>query len=105
MEKIDNLNYKVTVGGGILMKTLAKRLCLLSLSGLEDIIDIPGTVRGGVIMNAAFKNKRIVGYVNTVRHLHAAAVGEIFVFLNGINLWQAVFIGHTNSKGDDIPLF
>ena len=28
------------------MRSLAKRLCLLSLSGLEDIIDIPGTIGG-----------------------------------------------------------
>ena len=35
------------------MKTLAKKLCLLSLSGLEDIIDIPGTIGGGIIMNAS----------------------------------------------------
>ena len=53
IEQIDNTNFKVTVGGGILMRTLAKRLCLLSLSGLEDIIDIPGTIGGGIIMNAS----------------------------------------------------
>ena len=53
VKQIDNINYEVTVGGGILMKTLAKRLCLLSLSGLEDIIDIPGTIGGGIIMNAS----------------------------------------------------
>jgi len=35
------------------MRTLAKKLCLLSLSGLEDIIDIPGTIGGGIIMNAS----------------------------------------------------
>ena len=53
VKQIDNINYEVTVGGGILMRTLAKRLCLLSLSGLEDIIDIPGTIGGGIIMNAS----------------------------------------------------
>lgn len=53
VEQIDNINYKITVGGGILMRTLAKKLCLLSLSGLEDIIDIPGTIGGGIIMNAS----------------------------------------------------
>lgn len=54
MERIDDINYKVIVGGGMLMKTLAKTLCLLSLSGLEDIIDIPGTIGGGIIMNAFY---------------------------------------------------
>ena len=51
-KRINEINYKVTVGGGILMRTLSKKLCLLSLSGLEDIIDIPGTIGGGIIMNA-----------------------------------------------------
>ena len=53
IEQIDQTNFKATVGGGMLMRTLAKRLCLLSLSGLEDIIDIPGTIGGGIIMNAS----------------------------------------------------
>ena len=53
VEKIDDINFKIKVGGGILMRTLAKKLCLLSLSGLEDIIDIPGTIGGGIIMNAS----------------------------------------------------
>ena len=51
----DNNNYIITVGAGILMKTLSIETCLLSLTGLEDIIDIPGTVGGGIIMNASFK--------------------------------------------------
>ncbi len=37
------------------MKTLSIESCLLSLTGLEDIIDIPGTVGGGIIMNASFR--------------------------------------------------
>ena len=53
IEQIDQIHYKINVGGGILMTTLAKKLCLLSLSGLEDIIDIPGTIGGGIIMNAS----------------------------------------------------
>ena len=61
VEKIDETHYKVTVGGGILMRTLAKKLCLLSLTGLEDIIDIPGTIGGGIIMNAsAGLNKKLI---------------------------------------------
>ena len=47
-------NYILRVGGGMLMKTLAIEACLLSLTGLEDIIDIPGTIGGGIIMNASF---------------------------------------------------
>ena len=42
------------------MRTLAKKLCLLSLSGLEDIIDIPGTIGGGIIMNASAGGKGLI---------------------------------------------
>ena len=55
---LDEKNYKITVGAGILMKTLAIKTCLLSLSGLEDIIDIPGTIGGGIIMNAAYTGEK-----------------------------------------------
>ena len=41
------------------MKTLSIEACLLSLKGLEDIIDIPGTIGGGIIMNASFKGTGI----------------------------------------------
>lgn len=54
VEEKDENNYILTVGGGMLMKTLSIEACLLSLTGLEDIIDIPGTVGGGIIMNASF---------------------------------------------------
>ena len=53
--KKDENNYTLIVGGGMLMKTLSIESCLLSLTGLEDIIDIPGTVGGGIIMNASFR--------------------------------------------------
>ena len=60
VEKEDGKNYKVTVGGGMLMRTLAQKLCILSLSGLEDIIDIPGTIGGGIIMNASAGGKGFI---------------------------------------------
>lgn len=55
VKKKDDKHYILTVGGGMLMKTLSIEACLLSLAGLDDIIDIPGTVGGGIIMNASFK--------------------------------------------------
>ena len=55
VKKTDDGHYLLQVGGGMLMKNLAIESCLLSLTGLEDIIDIPGTVGGGIIMNASFK--------------------------------------------------
>lgn len=54
LKEDENIFY-LKVGGGILMKTLSIEACLLSLTGLEDIIDIPGTIGGGIIMNASFK--------------------------------------------------
>ena len=38
------------------MKTLAIEACLLSLTGLEDIIDIPGTIGAGIIMDISFRS-------------------------------------------------
>ena len=55
IKKEDDNNYRLIVGAGMLMKTLSIEACLLSLTGLEDIIDIPGTVGGGIIMNASFR--------------------------------------------------
>jgi UDP-N-acetylmuramate dehydrogenase len=55
IKKEDENSYILRVGGGMLMKALSIEACLLSLTGLEDIIDIPGTVGGGIIMNASFK--------------------------------------------------
>ena len=43
----------------MLMKTLSIEVCLLSLKGLEDIIDIPGTIGSWIIMNASFKGSGI----------------------------------------------
>ena len=60
VEQLDEIHYKLIVGGGLLMRTLAKRLCLLSLSGLEDIIDIPGTIGGGIVMNASAGGKGLI---------------------------------------------
>ena len=55
VKKEDDDNYRLIVGAGMLMRTLSIEACLLSLTGLEDIIDIPGTIGGGIIMNASFR--------------------------------------------------
>ena len=55
VKREDDSNYRLVVGAGMLMKTLSIEVCLLSLTGLEDIIDIPGTIGGGIIMNASFR--------------------------------------------------
>ena len=63
VERLDKIHYKLIVDGGVLMRTLAKKLCLLSLSGLEDIIDIPGTIGGGIILNASAGGKGLNIYI------------------------------------------
>ena len=60
VEKMDDGHYLLKVGGGMLMKNLAIELCLLSLKGLEDIIDIPGTIGGGIVMYASYKEDGIL---------------------------------------------
>ena len=57
---IDDINYEIRVGAGMLMRTLSQKMCLLSLTGLEDIIDIPGTIGGGIIMNASAGRKGLI---------------------------------------------
>ena len=64
----DEDNYILKVGAGMLMKTLSIEACLLSLTGLEDIIDIPGTIGGGIIMNASFRGS---GLKNPLRKVKA----------------------------------
>ena len=80
VEQIDQINYKITVGGGILMTTLAKKLCLLSLSGLEDIIDIPGTIGGGIIMNASAGLSKKLIYDSLIKVKVITPDGEIKEF-------------------------
>ena len=67
IEEIDKFHNKIIVGGGMLMRTLAKKMCLLSLSGLEDIIDIPGTIGGGIIMNASAGGRGLFNSLEKVK--------------------------------------
>ena len=58
--KIKQVNqniYHITVGGGMLMRNLAIKMCLLSLSGLEDIIDIHRNIGEKIIMNTTAGGK------------------------------------------------
>ena len=67
VRKNDENNYILTVEAGMLMKTLSIEACLLSLTGLEDIIDIPGTIGGGIIMNASFKGSGLMNPLKKVK--------------------------------------
>ena len=63
-------NYILNVGAGMLMKTLSIEACLLSLTGLEDIIDIPGTIGGGIIMNASFRGSGLRNPLTKVKAIN-----------------------------------
>jgi UDP-N-acetylmuramate dehydrogenase len=65
--KKDENTYILKTGGGMLMKTLSIEACLLSLTGLEDIVDIPGTIGGGIIMNASFKGDGLKNPLSKVK--------------------------------------
>ena len=67
IRKDDENNYNLIVGGGMPMRTLSIEACLLSLTGLEDIIDIPGTVGGGIIMNASYKRTALTNSLIKVK--------------------------------------
>ena len=49
------------------MRTLSIEACMLSLTGLEDIIDIPGTIGGGIIMNASFRGIGLIKPLEKVK--------------------------------------
>ena len=66
IKKNENI-YILNVGAGMLMKTLSIEACLLSLTGLEDIIDIPGTIGGGIIMNASFRGSGLINPLRKVK--------------------------------------
>ena len=91
-------HYLIQVGGGMLMKTLSIESCLLSLTGLEDIIDILGTVGGGIIINASYggnwiydallKVKVVAPDGNTIKSFHIIIMnGFKIIFMNQINYY------------------
>ena len=69
IKKTENI-YILNVGAGMLMKTLSIEACLLSLTGLEDIIDIPGTIGGGIIMNASFRGSGLFNPLKKVKAIN-----------------------------------
>jgi UDP-N-acetylmuramate dehydrogenase len=53
---------RVKVGAGVLMPTLAKQAAERGLSGIESLIGVPGTIGGGLVMNAGTRE----GWLGTV---------------------------------------
>ena len=57
-------------GAGILLSVLAKEALRLSLTGLESASGIPGTLGGGVVMNAGAYGFELKDVLESVRVLH-----------------------------------
>ena len=96
------------------MKTLSIETCLLSLTGLEDIIDIPGTVGGGIIMNASYggngmydvllKVKVITPNGNTIKSFHIIVMNGLkIIFINQVNYFYDKFDLFENIKYNCLP--
>ncbi len=56
----------VTVSGGYKMPKLVSKTAKQGLSGIEFLAGIPGTVGGGVVMNAGSYGKEIAGIIDRV---------------------------------------
>ncbi len=59
----------VQVGAGVLLPTLAKQAAEKGLSGVESLIGVPGTVGGGLVMNAGTREGWIGDVVQSVQVL------------------------------------
>lgn len=78
---------KVVAYAGVMLPMLIKTLIDASLSGLEELFGIPGTVGGGIIMNAGTKTATIsdtLEYVE-VMSIEAPEKGIIKLTKNEIN--------------------
>ena len=69
LDNIEVNNNKVIAGAGATLRTLANTALAYSLSGLEFAHGIPGSVGGGVIMNAGAYDGELKDVVESVRLL------------------------------------
>ena len=61
-------NNTITVGAGASVAALCKAACEASLSGLEFAYGIPGSVGGGIYMNAGAYGGELGSFVTSVRY-------------------------------------
>ena len=66
---IDFQNTRVNVGAGVMMPTLARQAAEKGLAGVESLIGVPGTIGGGLVMNAGTREGWLGNVVCTVRVL------------------------------------
>src|SRR5260221_8807200 len=68
-------------GAGVRLPHLAKFAASLGLSGLEFAVGIPGTVGGGVIMNAGAHGSCMAEVIESVT-IYDTIIGEVVTFSN-----------------------
>lgn len=66
----------VTVGAGAWMPTLSKQCAEKGLAGVESLIGVPGTVGGGVVMNAGTREGVLGDVVESVKVLDEQAQAQ-----------------------------
>jgi len=57
---------QLTAGGGATMKQIAEKAAEHALQGLEFIVDIPGTIGGGIFMNAGMYDFTISDFLESI---------------------------------------
>lgn len=73
--KIDNEN--IYADAGVLLRRVIRESCIESLSGLEFLVGIPGTMGGAVMMNAGAYGTEIGNYVKSVNTIKDSTINKI----------------------------
>jgi UDP-N-acetylmuramate dehydrogenase len=68
----------VSVGAGAWLPQLAKQCAERGLAGVESLIGVPGTIGGGVVMNAGTRDGVLGDVVTSIEILNAAGEYERF---------------------------
>lgn len=95
MSKFSSIRWKNTTvesQGGALLHTLVKQSVERGFAGMEELAGIPGTIGGGLIMNAGAFNQTIAGCVLWVKGIN----------LNDATLWhqpqERIVFGYRSSS-------
>jgi UDP-N-acetylmuramate dehydrogenase len=87
------VNSEITADAGLMLKRVVARAIDLGLAGVEELLDVPGTVGGAVAGNAGAGTQAICDYVSGVR----------LVTEHGNLEWVAVESLHPAYRSVDLP--
>src|SRR5437868_13891219 len=96
-EKMEVDGCEITAGAGVKLRQVAYAARAANLGGLEWMEGIPGTVGGGLRMNAGamgaqtFENVTRIRYLDAEGHLHVKNRGELEVFYRRFPLLEKNF--------------